>query len=84
MLYDKVIRTNSGRARNTTISDAHFVDGFAYDGKAVFGVVETSDRIETVRMSDATQRNVSHDAVMFIDTCFSFGDGMRQSSRDRS
>ncbi len=28
--------------------DSYFIGGFKYDGKAVFGVIETSDRTETV------------------------------------
>lgn len=28
--------------------DSYFISGFKYDGKAVFGVIETSERIETV------------------------------------
>jgi hypothetical protein len=28
--------------------DSYFIGGFKYDGKAVFGVIETSERIETV------------------------------------
>jgi putative ubiquitin-RnfH superfamily antitoxin RatB of RatAB toxin-antitoxin module len=29
--------------------DSYFVGGFKYDGKAVFAVIETSERVETVR-----------------------------------
>jgi hypothetical protein len=29
--------------------DSYFIDGFKYDGKAVFGVIETSENIETVK-----------------------------------
>ncbi len=29
--------------------DSYFIGGFKYDGKAVFGVIETSERIDTVR-----------------------------------
>ena len=29
--------------------DSYFIGGFKYDGKAVFGVTETSERTETVR-----------------------------------
>jgi hypothetical protein len=30
--------------------DSYFIGGFKYDGKAVFGVIETSERTETVSM----------------------------------
>ena len=29
--------------------DSYFIGGFKYDGKAVFGVIEASERIDTVR-----------------------------------
>ena len=28
--------------------DSYFIEGFKYDGKAVFGVIETAENIETV------------------------------------
>jgi hypothetical protein len=30
--------------------DSYFIGGFKYDAKAVFGVIETSERTETVSM----------------------------------
>ena len=40
-------------------SDSIFVNGFQYDGKAVFGVIETSERFETVRVAiDADDRSL--------------------------
>lgn len=51
--WDKVNNTHWRRdvEKNSSVVgiDAYFIDGFQYDGKAVFGVVEPSDRLETVR-----------------------------------
>jgi hypothetical protein len=50
MLYDKVKRRGTIQSRiKSSFLDSYFIGGFKYDGKAVFGVIETSDRTETVR-----------------------------------
>ncbi|CAF1447612.1 unnamed protein product, partial [Didymodactylos carnosus] len=45
------IRSNGKTLLYTIRQNSHFVNGFAYDGKAVFGVIETSERAETNRVS---------------------------------
>lgn len=39
----------NGQSSGMSFLDSYFIGGFKYDGKAVFGVIETSERMETVR-----------------------------------
>ena len=46
--------------------DAYFIGGFPYDGKAVFALVEPSDRFETV--SDANRKSIYlSSSIIFVD-----------------
>ncbi|CAF2911575.1 unnamed protein product [Rotaria sp. Silwood2] len=50
--YIPTIRTTQGKTLLYALrQNSYFVGGFKYDGKAVFGVIETSERIETNRVS---------------------------------
>ncbi|CAF1480105.1 unnamed protein product [Adineta ricciae] len=50
--YIPTIRASQGRTLLYALrQNSQFIDGFKYDGKAVFGVVETSERRETNRVS---------------------------------
>jgi hypothetical protein len=44
----KINEQNSILNKIFCMIDSYFIGGFKYDGKAVFGVIETSDRTETV------------------------------------
>ncbi|CAF0985386.1 unnamed protein product [Adineta steineri] len=50
--YIPTIRATQGKTLLYALrQNSYFIGGFKYDGKAVFGVLETSDRIETNRVS---------------------------------
>ncbi|CAF3505213.1 unnamed protein product [Rotaria sp. Silwood1] len=50
--YIPTIRATQGKTLLYALrQNSYFVGGFKYDGKAVFGVIETSERIETNRVS---------------------------------
>ncbi|CAF1313367.1 unnamed protein product [Rotaria sordida] len=50
--YIPTIRTTQGKTLLYALrQNSYFVGGFKYDGKAVFGVIETSERTETNRVS---------------------------------
>ncbi|CAF1577329.1 unnamed protein product [Rotaria sp. Silwood1] len=50
--YIPTIRTTQGKTLLYALrQNSYFIGGFKYDGKAVFGVIETSERIETNRIS---------------------------------
>ncbi|CAF3782374.1 unnamed protein product [Rotaria socialis] len=50
--YIPTIRATQGKTLLYALrQNSHFVSGFKYDGKAVFGVIETSERIDTNRVS---------------------------------
>ncbi|CAF4370023.1 unnamed protein product [Rotaria sp. Silwood2] len=50
--YIPTIRATQGKTLLYALrQNSYFIGGFKYDGKAVFGVIETSERIETNRVS---------------------------------
>ncbi len=55
--------------------DSYFIDGFKYDGKAVFGVIETSEHTETVNLFFFIFIN-NILKILFKESCLTISNGL--------